>query len=145
MRTEKEKDLRFQNFGTVSFTATTKVNAFIDYLKAGRVMGTRCKGCGRQFFPPRADCCACLSSDVEWFDVSGEGRLVTYSRLRFAPAGFDADLPYTIALLDYDNFKVFGRIAPDIAATELEIGMPMVTVANTLSNGQLSYLFQKVG
>lgn len=144
MAGKKEMDIRFKKFGTVSFTATTKVNDFVDRLASGKVSGTRCRACGRRFFPPRADCCDCLSSDMEWFDVSGAGRLVTFSRLQFAPMGFDEDLPYAIALLDYDDFKVFGRIAEDIDAAEIQIGMPMRAVAHTLSNGQLNYVFQKL-
>ena len=101
MGRRKEPDKRFAKFGTVSFTATTKVNDFIDHLESGKVMGTRCNGCGRMFFPPRADCFACLASDMEWNEVKGPGRLVTYSRLEYAPVGFEADLPYRIALLDY--------------------------------------------
>ena len=52
----KDIDDRFKKFGTVSFTATTKVNDFIDFLEQGKVMGTLCRGCGLKFFPPRADC-----------------------------------------------------------------------------------------
>jgi hypothetical protein len=144
MAGKKEMDVRFKKFGTVSFTSTTKVNDFVDRLASGMVSGTRCRACGRRFFPPRADCCDCLSSDMEWFDVSGMGRLVTFSRLQFAPMGFDADLPYAIALLDYDDFKVFGRISAGVDPDEIEIGMPMKTVANVLPNGQLNYVFQKV-
>jgi hypothetical protein len=40
---KKEVDDRFKKFGTVSFTAISKTNDFIDYLEEGRVMGTRCK------------------------------------------------------------------------------------------------------
>ena len=36
-------DDRFKKFGTVSFTAITKTNDFIDYLEKGKVAGTRCK------------------------------------------------------------------------------------------------------
>jgi uncharacterized protein len=145
MSKKKELDTRFNKFGTVSFTATTKVNDFIDHLEAGKVMGTRCRGCGRMFFPPRADCYACLSSDMEWTPVEGTGKLVTYSKLEYAPVGFEADLPYRIALLDYGGYKVFGRIAPDIPDEDLEIGMPMVTRANTLPSGRLNYVFDKTG
>ncbi|AOY59269.1 MULTISPECIES: Zn-ribbon domain-containing OB-fold protein [Desulfococcus] len=140
---KKEADVRFKKFGTVSFTDTTKVNDFIDHLEAGKVTGTLCKKCNRRFFPPRADCCDCLSSDMEWFEVSGTGRLVSYSRLEYAPRGFDGDLPYAIALLDYGDFKVFGRIAADIPLEEMEIGMSMKAVSNVLPNGQLNYVFQK--
>ncbi|OQX22846.1 MAG: DNA-binding protein [Desulfobacteraceae bacterium IS3] len=140
---KKDTDVRFSKFGTVSFTATTKVNDFIGSLEKGKVMGTRCKGCGMVFFPPRADCYKCLSSDMEWFEVSGKGKLVSYSKLEYAPVGFDKDLPYSIALLDYGTYKVFGRIASDVPEAEIKVGMEMKTVANTLSNNQLNYVFQK--
>ncbi|RLF57292.1 MAG: DNA-binding protein [Thermoplasmata archaeon] len=143
MAKKKEMDTRFSKFGTVSFTAITKVNDFIDYLEQGKVMATRCKDCGMVFFPPRADCYRCLASNMEWVEVSGTGKLVTYSKLEYAPIGFGDDLPYAIALLDYGDYKVFGRIAKDLPEEEIRVGMDMKTVANTLPNGQVNYVFEK--
>ena len=142
MGKKKEVDERFKKFGTVSFTSIAKTNDFIDYLEAGKVMGTRCKDCGLVFFPPRADCYRCVASDMEWFEVTGTGKLVTYSKLEFAPVGFEDDVPYSIALLDYGTYKVFGRIAGNVPEESIKIGMPMKTVANTLPNGQLNYVFE---
>ncbi len=140
---KKEVDDRFKKFGTVSFTSITKTNDFISHLEDGKVMGTKCKDCGEVFFPPRADCYKCLADNIEWFEVSGAGKLTTYSKLEFAPVGFGEDLPYSIAVLDYGDYKVFGRIASDVPEDEIEVGMEMKTVANTVSNGQLNYVFQK--
>jgi uncharacterized OB-fold protein len=140
---KKEVDDRFKKFGTVSFTSITKVNDFIDYLEKGKVMASKCKDCGLVFFPPRADCYQCLTSNMEWVEVSGTGKLVSYSKLEFAPIGFGDDLPYAIALLDYGDYKVFGRIADGVPEEEIEVGMDMKTVANELPNGQLNYVFQK--
>jgi uncharacterized OB-fold protein len=140
---KKEVDDRFKKFGTVSFTAITKTNDFVGQLEQGKVAGTKCKKCGLTFFPPRADCYQCLSSDMEWFEVAGTGKLLTYSKLQFGPMGFEGDLPYSIAVLDYGRYKLFGRIAKDVADEEIRIGMAMKTVVNTLPNGQLNYVFQK--
>jgi uncharacterized OB-fold protein len=140
---KKEADVRFHKFGTVSFTSTTKVNDFVDYLEKGKVMGTRCKDCGLVFFPPRADCYRCLASNMEWFEVSGTGKLLSYSKLEYAPVGFGDDLPYAIALLDYGDYKVFGRIARDVPEGEIRVGMEMRTEVNDLPNGQLNYVFKK--
>jgi uncharacterized OB-fold protein len=136
-------DDRFKKFGTVSFTSITKTNDFIDYLEKGTVTGTRCKVCGLVFFPPRSDCYQCLSNNMDWFDVSGTGNLVTYSKLEYAPIGFQEDVPYCIALLDYGDYKVFGRIDRNLPEQDIKVGMAMKTVANTLPNGQLNYVFQK--
>jgi uncharacterized OB-fold protein len=143
MGKKKEADIRFSKFGTVSFTSTTKVNDFIDYLGQGKVMGTRCVDCGRMFFPPRADCYQCLASNIEWFEVTGTGTLVTYSKLEYAPVGFGEDLPYAIAVADYGDYKIFGRIADSVPEKEIQVGMPVKTMVNELPNGQLNYVFEK--
>lgn len=140
---KKEVDDRFKKFGTVSFTATTRINDFIDYLEQGKVMGSRCTDCGKVFFPPRADCCQCFSSNMDWFEVKGPGKLVTYSRLKYAPVGFEEDLPYSIAVLDYGAYKVFGRIADDTPEEEIKIGMEMVTKVNSPADDKLNYVFHK--
>jgi hypothetical protein len=80
---------------------------------------------------------------MEWFEITGAGKLVTYSKLEFAPIGFQEDVPYCIALLDYGDFKVFGRISGDVPEEEIEVGMQMKTGVNTLPNGQLNYVFKK--
>ena len=70
----KEQDARFKKFGTVSFTALTKVNDFIDHLEEGKITGTKCKHCGKVYFPPRADCYNCFNSEMEWFEITGSDR-----------------------------------------------------------------------
>jgi len=140
---EKKVDDRFKKFGTVSFTSISKINDFVDYLEKERVMGTKCKGCGLTFFPPRADCYKCLSSNMEWFEVSGNGKLLSFSKLEYGPVGFEKDLPYTIAILDYGDYKVFGRLAPHLKESDVKVGMELKTVVNRLPNGQLNYVFQK--
>jgi len=143
MGKKKDIDDRFKKFGTVSFTSITKTNDFIGFLEDGKVMGTQCKDCGIIFFPPRADCYQCLSGNMEWLEVSGKGKLVTFSKLEYAPVGFEADVPYLIALLDYGNYKIFGRISKDLPEEEIKLGMEMKTVVNKLPNEQLNYVFQK--
>ena len=140
---EKKVDDRFKKFGTVSFTSISKINDFIDYLEQDKVMGTKCKTCGLTFFPPRADCYKCLSGNMEWFEITGNGKLLSFSKLEYGPVGFEKDLPYTIAILDYGDYKVFGRLAPDLKESDVNVGMELKTVVNRLPNGQLNYVFQK--
>jgi len=140
---KKELDTRFSKFGTVSFTSITKTNDFVGYLEQDKVEGTKCKGCGLKFFPPRADCYQCLSSDMEWFEVAGKGKLLTFSKLQYGPVGFEGDLPYAIALADFGDYKVFGRLASDIPENDIKVGMEVKAMVNTLPNGQLNYVFQK--
>ena len=139
---KKEVDNRFKKFGTVSFTSTSKVNDFISYLEDGKVMGTRCKKCGMVFFPPRADCYSCLSSDMDWFEVTGKGTLLSYSKLEYGPVGFENDLPYTIALAQFEGYKVFARMSKEIPDDELKIGMSVTAAPIKLSDDKISYEFK---
>lgn len=137
----KEVDDRFLRFGFVGFTATTKSNDFISFLEKGQIAGTRCKECGKEFFPPRSDCCQCLSDQMEWFEVSGPGKLVTYSRLQYAPVGFEKELPYTIALAEFQNCKVFGRLSPEISEEAVIPGMALKIEVCRLPDERLTYVF----
>jgi uncharacterized OB-fold protein len=134
----------FERFGTVSFTAQTKVDKFVDLLDEGKVAGTKCKGCGMTYFPPRADCSNCLSSDMDWFEISGPGKLISFSTLIYAPTGFEEDLPYTIALAQFDDVKVFGRMSKDLKEEDMKIGMDLKVVPVKLQGEKLAYEFKKV-
>jgi uncharacterized OB-fold protein len=136
-----ETDKRFAKFGVVSFTATTKVNDFVDYLEKGKVAGTKCKTCGSTFFPPRADCHRCFEKgEMEWFEVQGTGRLMTYSVLQYAPVGFQDQVPYAIAVADYGDFKVFGRIK-DIPEDGIPLGAEVRAEVRKLPDDRYIYEF----
>ncbi|MDR3556150.1 MAG: Zn-ribbon domain-containing OB-fold protein [Syntrophobacteraceae bacterium] len=140
---KNELDTRFSEFGTVSFASVTRVNDFIGYLRDGKLAGTRCAKCAKTFFPPRAQCCECFSEDMRWFEVSGEGGLVSYSTLQYAPTGFTDEVPYTIALVDYGDYKVFGRIDGSVPMEDLSVGMKLKAAPSKTPNGQLTYVFQR--
>ena len=57
----------FSWFGRVSFVPYSKVSDFAVHLKDGRLMGSRCKGCGYKTFPPVADCPKCMSASARAF------------------------------------------------------------------------------
>jgi uncharacterized protein len=134
----------FERFGTVSFTSQTKAAPFVDFLDKGTLAGTRCRKCGAVYFPPRADCGICLSADMEWSEVRGKGKLISYSTLIYAPTGFEADLPYSIALAEFENgMKVFGRLGKQIPPEEIALGMELKVHVVKLPNDRLTYEFQK--
>jgi uncharacterized protein len=134
----------FERFGTVSFTGQTKSSAFVDFLDRGKLAGTRCKTCGTTFFPPRADCFRCLPGEMEWVEVAGKGRLLSFSTLIYAPTGFEADLPYTLALAEFEHeMKVFGRLSKAIPVEELRIGMDLEPAVIRLPGDRVTYEFRR--
>ena len=133
----------FENFGTVSFTAEAKAADFITSLEAGKVMATRCKECGGSYFPPKADCPKCLSSDVEWFEVRGTGKLLTYTIVNYGPTGFENDAPYILALAEFDGIQLFGRLSRDIGEKDIQVGMSLTVSPVKLSDDRIAYEFKK--
>lgn len=119
----------FSWFGKVSFVPFSKVQAFAQHLKDGRLMGSRCKLCGFHTFPPRADCPECLSDDFELVEISGKGKVFTYSTIAAAPTGFEDIAPYTVVVVELDDGgRLLGWLGETIPLPELQIGMDVQTV-----------------
>jgi len=134
-----------ENFGTVSFTAEAKAADFVAYLEQGKVMATRCKKCGASYFPPKMDCPKCLLSDMEWFEIKGNGRLATYTIINYGPVGFEDKTPYTLAIGEFENgIRIFGFLSRDIEESDIKIGMGLKVVPTKLPDDRISYEFQKV-
>jgi uncharacterized OB-fold protein len=135
--------MSFENFGTVSFTAEAKAADFITYLEAGKVMATRCRQCGLSYFPPKADCPKCLSSDVEWFEIKGKGKLNTYTVVNYGPTGFENDAPYILALGEFDGLQILARLSRDIEEKDIKVGMSLVLSPVKLPDNRIAYEFKK--
>ncbi len=132
-----------EHFGTVSFTSETKAAGFVTFLEQGKVMATRCRKCGASCFPPKMDCPKCLSSDVEWFEIKGSGKLATYTVVNYGPTGFEDDAPYILALVAFgDGLQVFGRLSRDIEEGDIKVGMELSLVPIKLPKDRIAYEFQ---
>ena len=135
--------MSFENFGTVNFTIETKAVDFMTYLEQGKIMATKCKKCGKAYFPPKMDCPACLDSEVEWLEIKGDGKLATYTVVNYGPTGFEDDAPYTLAIGDFaEGVKLLGRMSRDIKESDITVGMKIKVVPMKLDGNRLSYEFQ---
>ncbi|MFC2072066.1 Zn-ribbon domain-containing OB-fold protein [Chloroflexota bacterium] len=136
--------MSFENFGKVNFTTETRAEDFMKYLEQGKVMTTKCKKCETSYFPPRMDCPKCLLSDVEWFEIKSNGKLITYSVVHYSPSGFEDDAPYILAVGEFGNgLRVFGRLSKDINESNISIGMVLKLIPIKLPGDRVSYEFQK--
>jgi uncharacterized OB-fold protein len=134
----------FENFGTVSFTTEAKVADFITQLEADKVMATRCRKCGGSYFPPKVDCPRCLSSDVEWFEVKGKGKLLSYTVVNYGPTGFENDAPYILALAEFDEgIQILARLSRDISENDIKIGMDLTVSPVKSADNRIAYEFKR--
>jgi uncharacterized OB-fold protein len=119
----------FEWFGLVSYAPHTKIAEFARHLKDGRIMGSRCLACGHESFPPRADCPACLGADFAYREISGRGRVVTFTRIDAAPAGFENQAPFVIGVVDLEETgRLLAWFGDSIPEAEIAIDMPVQVV-----------------
>ena len=114
----------FSWFGMVSYCPHTKVAGFVQHLKEGRLMASRCAACGRVSFPPRADCPQCRHGAFTFSELSGRGTLVTWTRIDAAPAGFEAAAPYVLAVVDLaEGGRLLAPLGTSLTEADMTIGM----------------------
>ena len=138
----------FSWFGKVSFVPYTKVSDFAVHLKDGRLMGSRCKGCGYKTFPPVADCPKCMSGEFEFVEYEGRGTLHTFTKISAAPTGFEGVVPYTIAVVDLDEGgRLLAWFGDTIAEEEYRIGMRVQVVPRVFETEEIKvyYTVEKPG
>ncbi len=136
----------FEKFGIVSHTKESKAADFVIYLEQGKVMATRCKNCETVYFPPQVDCPKCLISDMEWFEVKQNGKLLTYSTVNYGPTGFEDKAPYTLGVGEFEEgMKIFAMLSRDIKEGDISVGMALKVAPVKLPDDKIAFELQTAG
>ncbi len=113
-----------RNFSDISYE---------QYLNENKLMGSRCKKCGVLYTPPRALCIKCYSSEMEWVEMKGDGKLSAFTCIAVGPPfmideGYDRNHLYCVGVVELDEgTRVDARIEgvdtnkPDT----IKVGMPV--------------------
>ncbi|MDI6708327.1 MAG: Zn-ribbon domain-containing OB-fold protein [Candidatus Thermoplasmatota archaeon] len=133
----------FEKFGRLSFVPFTKVSEFVEHLKNGKLKATKCKRCSSVYFPPKADCFKCMSTEMEWIELSGKCTLLTYTTVHVAPAGFENFVPYTIAVAELEEGGKLLAWLEGIKEENLEIGMKLRIVVEQLPEDRIVYSLKR--
>ncbi len=119
----------------------SKTIKFWEGLKEGKVYSTKCKDCGKIFFPPSADCPMCLSSTLEWVELSSEAEIETFTHVVIRPTTFQQHKPYTVAIGKLrEGVKVFAWMT-GFKLSEVKVGMHARLVAKVGADGNPIYEF----
>lgn len=100
------------------FTST----AFSAQLAEKKLVGSRCKNCGRVSLPPRLLCQHCRSFEMEPFEFSGKGKLAAFSVIYYGPTfmknfGYGPKNPYVSGIVDLEEGP---RISAQILGLDIE-------------------------
>lgn len=118
-----------------------KIVKFWEGLKEGKVYATKCKKCGKLYFPPAADCPECLTSDMEWVQLSDEAEIETFTYVVIRPTSFSQSKPYTVAI---GRLKEGVRVLAWLKGfklSETKVGLKVKLAAKITPEGNPTYEF----
>ncbi|MCP3983579.1 MAG: Zn-ribbon domain-containing OB-fold protein [bacterium] len=99
-----------------------------------RLVVQRCTPCGHTRLPPAPICPECRSTESDWQEVSGRGRVYTYTAVH-RPIAAGQELPFIIAVISLEDAGGL-RIISNLVGTPPEavtIDMPVELVWEDMS------------
>ena len=96
------------------------------------LVGEVCPHCQVKIFPPRDICPDCGQEARETFKFSGRGEVYSFTTVCEAPAGFEENAPYTVALIKLEEGPMVTAQLTDLGESQSAIGMPVEMVTRKL-------------
>ena len=119
----------------------SKTQIFWEKLKEGKIFATKCKNCGKVYYPPQTDCSECLKSEFEWVELGDSAVLQTYTLVEAKPQGFSHYEPYIIAIATTpENVKIMGWLEK-IGPENIRIGMNLKINTKIVEDGYVTIIF----
>jgi uncharacterized OB-fold protein len=101
------------------------IEQFNKNLLQKKLMGGKCRKCGKIHLPPRTLCDNCFSKEFEWVEVPSKGKLSTYTVIHIAPTQFQSMTPYAVGIVQLgDGLKIPGMIR-GVPLEQIKIGMEL--------------------
>ena len=120
----------------------SKTKKFWDGLREGKIYGTKCRRCGKLYFPPVADCGECYSSEMDWVELSGEGEIVTFTHIIVRPTSFQDQQPYTVVIAQLkEGVKALAWLK-DVKRKDVKVGMKVKLAPRVSEDGRVTYEFR---
>lgn len=89
----------------------------------------KCTRCHRILGLRSIVCPGCLSRSFELIDMPDHGRLVTWTTIRRAPAGFHGTAPYDVVVVDIGpGVRITGRLASASLPARMNAPVRMVSM-----------------
>ena len=100
-----------------------------------RFEGTRCEGCGALAFPRRLRCESCGGASFAAHTFQGQGTVYAVTEVVEAPRGFEAQVPYLVALVKLAEGPLVTAQLTDIDAADARIGLAVEVVTRRIRDG----------
>ncbi len=115
---------------------------FREMKESGRIMGVKCKECGRVLVPPRPVCGECFAETGEWVPVGPKGTVKAYTSIYHpfvdGSTGKPRPIPYGTGLIQLDGaYSAINHILEEGDPEKLHIGMRVEAVLKKEREGNI--------
>jgi len=108
----------------------------------GKLLLQRCDNCAVVIWYPRGLCPDCKSTDISWFEASGQGEIYTWTVSRRGDGPWKAVAPYVIAYVQLDEGP---RVMTNIVEADVDslaIGQRVTAVWDDTGEGNAILRFR---
>ena len=96
----------------------------------GALLASKCKSCGRVFFPKRKTCIECSGQDMEEIHLKENAKLYSYTSVQMPVHKYKP--PFSIAWVEFpENVRVMSQVKGG-EEQDLKVGMDMKLIIDTL-------------
>ena len=97
-----------------------------------KLVGEVCPHCEAKLFPPRDVCPECGGEAKTLYTFSGHGEVYSFTTVFDAPAGYEENAPYMVALIKLEEGPMVTAQLTDLGDQPVEIGTPVEMVTRRL-------------
>jgi uncharacterized OB-fold protein len=101
------------------------IEQFYKGISQKRLVGGKCRRCGKIHVPPRPLCNNCLSTEFEWVELPKTGKLLTYTIIHVAPSQFQSMAPYAVGIVQLENGVNIPGMIKETPLEKIKVGMPL--------------------
>ncbi|MEM3875108.1 MAG: Zn-ribbon domain-containing OB-fold protein [Candidatus Bathyarchaeia archaeon] len=101
------------------------IEQFYKNISQKKLLGGKCRKCGKIHLPPRPLCDKCLSTEFEWVELPKTGKLLTYTIIHVAPTQFQSMTPYAVGIIQLENGVKIPGMIKNVPLDKIRVGMPL--------------------
>jgi len=121
----------------------TEISDWRRRIERYRLLGSKCRKCGKIYYPRVFRCRECGSMELEMVELPRRGKVIEYTIVRLLPERYNKYGPYVIALIELENgVRILGQLT-DIDHHDVKAGMEVEATLRKLyeygTDGKIIY------
>ncbi len=109
----------------MSAQSSFTIEQFYKAISQKKLIGGKCRKCGKIHMPPRPLCDSCLSKEFDWVELPKTGKLLTYTVIHVAPTQFQTMAPYAVGIVQLENGVKIPGMIKETPLDKIKVGMPL--------------------